>query len=211
MHSPDCCWCVLLFSILFSLTIRIALKKKKLASYEAGDLFASEELFGSKMSPSSKASRVTPTEGKKPVAPTQISTRKRLNPEDRLLRFNELRTFVADRIGLKPTATTPEQVRNSAWQHMFGLATTREQLESVTELFSKWRDSRRTFDDGTVQLFVRECLFPYLIYVVSSSFRPVRGASLPGPCIASFQQPLQVRIPAELHYCGSSVDALVTR
>lgn len=76
------------------------------------------------------------------------------------MKFNELREFVADRIGLKPVATTPEQVRTTAWQHLFGLATTREQLEGVTELFSKWRDSRRTFDDGTVKAFVREYLEP---------------------------------------------------
>jgi hypothetical protein len=148
-----------LFSGLFLLTIRIALKKKKSASYEVDDLFASDasdELFSSK---APKATRVIPAKGRKPVAPIQISMRKRLSPEDRLLKFNALWTFVADRIGLKPAATTPEQVRNSAWQHMFGLATTREQLESVTELFSKWRDSRRIFDAGTVQLFVRECLF----------------------------------------------------
>jgi len=136
------------------------LKKKKTTSYEVDDLFASDggdELFGSKKVPSSKASRAIPTNLKKQVALARVSTRKRLSSEDRILRFDELRTFVADRIGLKPAATTPEQVRNSAWHHLFGLATTREQLESVTELFSKWRDSRRSFGEETVKVFVRRC------------------------------------------------------
>jgi hypothetical protein len=133
----------------------IAQKKNKTSGFTVDDdLFASDssDLFGSV----GKKSIPIPTKAKPlPVAET-VSARKSLNPEDRLTKFIELRAFVSDRIGLKPAAKTPEQVRKTAWQHLFGLATSREQLESVTELFSKWRESRRVFDDRTVEKFVRE-------------------------------------------------------
>ncbi|KAH9922635.1 uncharacterized protein B0H18DRAFT_879217, partial [Fomitopsis serialis] len=50
-------------------------------------------------------------------------------------------------------------VRNSAWQHLFGLATTREQMEAVVQLFPKWRDSkpRRSFNIQNAELFARRC------------------------------------------------------
>jgi hypothetical protein len=132
--------------------------KKKAATFElTDDLFGggasdSGDLFGS--APKQKAHKaVAPT----PAKPQNtVSSRRRLDPAERITRFNELFEFVSSRIGLKPTAKTPEQVRNSAWGHLFDLATTRAQLERVVELFPRWRDSRRTFNDQTVENFISE-------------------------------------------------------
>lgn len=158
-------------------------KKKKSSAHDVDDMFASdssEELFGS--ADKAAAVKKVPTQGKQaPVTATALA-RKRLSPEDRLSKFNELHAFVADRTGLKPAATTPEQVRKSAWQHLFSLSTTREQLESVTELFSKWRDSRKVFDERIVQAFVRESgSYPACSESNASCYRPLRRASLSRP------------------------------
>lgn len=132
--------------------------KKKAAAFEftddlfgetasdSGDLFAPD--------PSQKTSNVVDST----PARTQntVSTRRKLDPIKRAARFDKLFEFVSGRIGLKPTAKTPEQVRNSAWGHLFELATTRAQLESVTELFPRWRDSRREFKEQTVKNFISE-------------------------------------------------------
>lgn len=101
-------------------------------------------------------------EAGKVVAPTlakpqkTVSSRRKLDPAKRAARFNELFEFVSCRIGLKPVARTPEQVRNSAWGHLFDLATTRAQLGRVVEMFSRWRDSRREFNEQTVKNFISE-------------------------------------------------------
>jgi hypothetical protein len=130
-------------------------KKKKSSALDVDDLFASgsDDLFGSL----ENANTPSTPKAKSPAA-TSKPMRQSLSKEGRAVRFNQLRAFVSDRIGLKPVATTPEQVRKTAWQQLFSLATSREELESVTELFSKWRDSRRVFDDRTVTAFVRKCL-----------------------------------------------------
>ena len=133
-------------------------RKKKAATADlTGDLFGegapdSGDLFGS--TPKQKARKaVTST----PANPQNtVSSRRRLDPTERTTRFNELFEFVSVRIGLKPATKTPEQVRNSAWGHLFDLATTRTQLERVTELFPRWRDSRREFNEQTVKNFVSE-------------------------------------------------------
>ena len=133
-------------------------RKKKAGALElTDDLFGesvshSGDLFGS--TPKQKAGKVaasTPTE-----LQNAVSSRRRLDPAERTVRFDELFEFVSSRIGLKPVATTPEQVRNSAWGHLFDLATTRTQLERVAQLFPRWRDSRRVFNEQTVKNFIGE-------------------------------------------------------
>ena len=135
-----------------------AYRSKNAATLElTDDLFGeggsdSGDLFGS--TPNQKARKApAPTPAKQQVT---ISSRRRLDPAERTIRFNELYDFVSGRIGLKPVAKTPEQVRDSAWGHLFDLATTRAQLERVAELFPRWRDSRREFGEQTVKNFVSE-------------------------------------------------------
>lgn len=133
-------------------------RKKKAAALElADDMFGeaasdSGDLFGS--ASEQRASNVVAPAPAKPQ--NTVSSRRRLDPVERTTRFNELFEFVSSRIGLKPTAKTPEQVRNAAWGHLFDLATTRAQLERVTELFPRWRDSRREFNEQTVKNFISE-------------------------------------------------------
>ena len=112
------------------------------------------DIFGS--TTTEKASRVVAPGPAKPQ--NTVSSRRRLDPLERTTRFNELLEFVSSRIGLKPTAKTPEQVRDSAWGHLFELATSRAQLERVAELFPLWRDSRRVFKEQTVKTFASESL-----------------------------------------------------
>lgn len=131
---------------------------KKAATVElTDDLFGEDgtdsgDLFGS--TPSQKTRKVlgpTPVEQQ-----STVSSRRGLDPAERTVRFNEIFGFVSSRIGLKPVAKTPEQVRNSTWGHLFELASTRAQLERVVELFPRWRDSRRGFNEQTVKNFVSE-------------------------------------------------------
>jgi hypothetical protein len=133
-------------------------RKKKAATLElTDDLFGegssdSGDLFGSTQKQKARKT-ATPTPAKPQNA---ISSRRKLDPAERITRFNELFEFVSSRIGLRPAAKTPEQVRNSAWGHLFDLATTRAQLERVAELLPRWRDSRREFNEQTTKNFISE-------------------------------------------------------
>ncbi|KAI0795646.1 hypothetical protein C8Q75DRAFT_888841 [Abortiporus biennis] len=116
---------------------------------ETGDLFTSE--FGA--TPASTGTEQT-------SSTTTVATHTedgKLTPEARLERFNKLLQFVGDRIGSKPV-TTVLQVRTTAWQHLCQLATTREQLEQVTEFFPRWRDSKRSFKPQNAEAFVDRCV-----------------------------------------------------
>jgi len=133
-------------------------RTKKAATVDlTDDLFGeggsdSRDLFGSTSKQKVyKAPALTPAKEQ-----TAVLSRRGLDPAERTTRFNELFEFVSSRIGLKPVAKTPEQVRNSAWGHLFDLATTRAQLERVAELFPRWRDSRRQFHEQTAKNFVSE-------------------------------------------------------
>lgn len=133
------------------------MKKKK--DIESDDLFGDDafedtsgDLFGA------VETAETPKETAAPSPEATTHTKGKLSPEARRARFDELRQFVDDRIGLHPPAKKlrkPEQVRNTAWQHLFSLATTKEQMEVVVEMFPKWRDSRRVFTPRMAAAFIR--------------------------------------------------------
>ncbi|KAI0927540.1 hypothetical protein AcV5_008052 [Taiwanofungus camphoratus] len=141
----------------------IALKRKQTGSKATdGDLFGSDEsgetvlsddLFDS--NDARTTTNMTAASGSG-TSSGAVKTSRRLNAEERSTRFEELRKFVADRIGQRPIAKVP-QVRNAAWQHLVGLATTKEQLEQVVEMFPRWRDSKRRFDQKHAEAFVRRC------------------------------------------------------
>jgi hypothetical protein len=83
--------------------------------------------------------------------------RARLTPEKRLQRFNQLFEFVSKGLASRPrSAAKVTHVRQSAWIHLFGLATTPEQLRKVAGLFPRWRDFKRVFDPHHAEMFVRE-------------------------------------------------------
>ncbi|THH21231.1 hypothetical protein EW146_g315 [Bondarzewia mesenterica] len=98
-----------------------------------------------------KSSPSTVTESKPPAG------RRKLDPEARVAKFDELYTFVSTHTGRRPEAKDPLQVRNSVWKHLFGLAKERGQLERVAGLFSKWKEGGRVFKEDTVEAFVRRC------------------------------------------------------
>ncbi|KAI0684566.1 hypothetical protein BC835DRAFT_1389278, partial [Cytidiella melzeri] len=139
-------------------------KKKQAtqAAFDDGDdaFFAAEgdELFAS---PTAKASsRPTTTTTADVVGGTRQKPKGKLTVEERANGFEELYQFLSDRIGLHPPAKArrdPRQVRKTAWQHLFGLATTEEHLERVTELFPKWRDARQQFTPNIAEAFVGRC------------------------------------------------------
>jgi len=146
----------------------VVLKKKKQQSStqelfnESDDtVFAAEEddLFSS-----SNNKREIGSQPKRRITVKRDGTTQKmkgkLSPEQRLERFDNLYQFLSDRIGLNPPAKArndPRQVRKTAWQHLFSLATTAEQLESVTELFPKWRDARQEFTPKIAEAFIRRC------------------------------------------------------
>jgi hypothetical protein len=82
--------------------------------------------------------------------------KKKLSPEMRLERFNQIINFVTPRLGRKPAVKVPE-VRKSAWVNLIGLATTEEQLENVTNMFPGWKESGHQFDPQFSELFIRKC------------------------------------------------------
>ena len=136
-----------------------ALKKQKANIPEQGDLFgdafeeeSSEELFAS---PKGAAEEVVGT----PNVPVDaVKPSRGMDSQERLQRFNEKLQFVGLRIGRDRKEKLP-QIRNAAWQELFQLATTREQMEAVVNLFPKWRDTKpgRVFNVQNAELFTREC------------------------------------------------------
>ncbi|KAH0582247.1 hypothetical protein J132_04971 [Termitomyces sp. J132] len=96
---------------------------------------------------SSKASLV--------ATPGQKKSRK-LSEKDRLARFNQIVGFMTPRLGRNSTAKMP-MVRNSAWVQLVQLATTEQQLETVTGMFSGWTETGHKFEDSFSELFVRRC------------------------------------------------------
>ncbi|KAH9829672.1 uncharacterized protein C8Q71DRAFT_717956 [Rhodofomes roseus] len=137
----------------------IAFKKQKAHIPEQGDLFggsqegeSSEDLFSPSKDVAEEVVAI-------PSAPLEAVTPSRtMDPEERRKRFNDLLKFVALRIGRQPKEILPP-VRNTAWQHLFALATTKEQMAAVVQLFPKWRDSkpRRTFTVNNAEQFVYRC------------------------------------------------------
>ena len=104
--------------------------------------------------------------------------RTKLTAEKRQERFDQLFDFVTQRLGRRPAVKTP-QVRQTAWTHLFGLATTANQLEKITELLPRWRDSKRTFDPQHAEQLVRAFFFPLpsfisrVMLIVRIRHRPV--------------------------------------
>ncbi|TFY74233.1 hypothetical protein EWM64_g9779 [Hericium alpestre] len=83
---------------------------------------------------------------------------KKLSDSARLERFEELLEFVKTHVGRRVVRPDARQVRNSAWTHLFGLATTEEQLRRVAGLFTTWTESKRQWNDNHVEVFVRRCV-----------------------------------------------------
>lgn len=162
--APNTRWYVPKLTILRVIfdTTHIAMKKKKRNS-GGDDMFAddADSLFGDSGDLFSTG-QPTPAKSTSPAQPTNASTSKmkgKLSPEKRLEKFNTLLQLVSDHTGVNPPARVahkPEQVRKTAWQNLFGLAANEEQLVQVTELFPKWRESRREFTPRMADAFVRE-------------------------------------------------------
>ncbi|KAI6017140.1 hypothetical protein EDC04DRAFT_2576883 [Pisolithus marmoratus] len=70
--------------------------------------------------------------------------------------FNDLVQFVTDRTGRK-RVNTRGQVRQSAWLRLFQLAWKQEQLELVSEMFPRWRDTGKSFRPVHAEMFARRC------------------------------------------------------
>ena len=73
---------------------------------------------------------------------------------DRNVRFQEVFGFLESCILTKTEKV--RQVRSTSWQHLFNLATTREQMERVVDLMPMWRDARRVWLTSTATMFARE-------------------------------------------------------
>ncbi|RDB17449.1 hypothetical protein Hypma_001597 [Hypsizygus marmoreus] len=90
------------------------------------------------------------------TAQAQAPKRRKLSPEARLAKFNQIRDFVTPRLGRKPAIKVP-QVKKSAWIHLLQLAETGEQLTQVADMFPGWKESGHQFDPEFSELFVRRC------------------------------------------------------
>ncbi|KDQ60487.1 hypothetical protein JAAARDRAFT_68008 [Jaapia argillacea MUCL 33604] len=141
-------------------------KKKK--QMDMDSLFPDEEpeattnmgdLFGSATPIPPKPSKSAAQGASRYPIDSPVSTkppRKRLTPEERLKKFNDLRQYVSDRIG-KRRAIRREQIRDSAWNHLWDLASTKEQMEQVVEMFPAWKAMGKVFTQTHAEQFVRRC------------------------------------------------------
>ncbi|KAH7905277.1 hypothetical protein BJ138DRAFT_1072891 [Hygrophoropsis aurantiaca] len=76
--------------------------------------------------------------------------------EKREARFYNLVEYITERTGRK-RAIKAGQVRQSAWLQLFQLSSTPQQLELVSDLFPRWRDSGKQFQPEHAEAFVRRC------------------------------------------------------
>ncbi|TFY69707.1 hypothetical protein EVG20_g3042 [Dentipellis fragilis] len=137
---------------------RIGPKKSRQAAidFDGDELFPSssepDEFFPTRPSTAQTTSTPSPAD-----STTHATDSKKLDPATRAARFEELYTFVSSRIGRTPAVKDALQVRNTAWAHLFGLATEPAQLERVANIFSDWKESGRVFSDKHIEAFVRRC------------------------------------------------------
>ena len=151
--------------------------KKKKSDAGDGDLFGDDSLFGDSGdlfgsepeqvaattttdAPASSTTKASGTQKQKERTPGSKVLKGKLTEQERIAKFNEKFAFVNERIGRNPPAKQqrkPEQVRNTAWQHLFELALTKEQMEQITEIMPKWRESGRAFTERNAEAFVRTC------------------------------------------------------
>jgi hypothetical protein len=68
--------------------------------------------------------------------------------------FHELLQFVRDRTG-RVKVVKAGQVSATAWLRLFQLSSKAEHLEAVTEAFSQWRESGKSFSPLDAEMFVR--------------------------------------------------------
>ncbi|EMD39712.1 hypothetical protein CERSUDRAFT_150376 [Gelatoporia subvermispora B] len=76
--------------------------------------------------------------------------------EARLKRFSDAYQFASERIG-RNALQRPPYARHTMWRNLFMLASTKEQLEQVVELFPKWRDAGKHFSPEDAEALVRRC------------------------------------------------------
>lgn len=131
--------------------IPAALKRKFAVSEGYDDIKSDDDgdMFGDGSSESSSDA----LNAKVSAGATRNGLRRKLSTTEREARFNKDLEFLSSRIGLKPRLKTP-QPRHTAWQHLFQLAATREQMEQVVDLFPLWRDSKKQFTPVMAEGFV---------------------------------------------------------
>jgi hypothetical protein len=178
--------------------------QKKRSRVEIEDLFAEEihdpettkaESLSSMAAPVASTSTLNATTSASIAAmtPTNLPKKKKLSPEVRLERFDNISKFVIPRLGRRPAVTAP-LVRKSAWVHLVGLATNEEQLSKVVDMLPGWKESGHKFDATFSELFVRESL---IIFPLDSQYTHVssckadarnsRALFLPSKCSETTQ------------------------
>ncbi|KZT28668.1 hypothetical protein NEOLEDRAFT_1239224 [Neolentinus lepideus HHB14362 ss-1] len=167
-------------------------------SSKSGDLF---DFDASTSTPSTSASPLKASTSAQAL--TRTTQHKKLSPEERLKRFDELLAYVSDHVGKNPPAGKfPEQIRNSAWVHLFGLAKTPEQIQRIVELFPRWVEGDRTFSSRIAEAFIRRCEelhCPLIALDVFSDFQkhsmPLPSSPSSKPAIHQFLHSLQQEHP----------------
>ncbi|KAG5723268.1 hypothetical protein E4T56_gene306 [Termitomyces sp. T112] len=149
----------------------ILLRKKAAVEIEdlfsdevVGDLIPSEPVPRNKPSPSAgpakkavakPAPKASSSKASSVVTAKQKKSRK-LSEKDRVARFNQILAFLTPRLGRNATVKTP-MVRNSVWVQLVQLATTQQQLETITGMFAGWTETGHKFENSFSELFVRRC------------------------------------------------------
>lgn len=98
-----------------------------------------------------------------------------LDVNTRLERFTELYEFVQGGIGAK-RAFPSRGIRSTSWKNLIQLSTTAAQLEKVAEMFPKWREMQRSFDEQDSELFIRAYSTHPTLTLLTKDCRSLRRA-----------------------------------
>lgn len=136
---------------LFPFLIPNLVLKKKGKGLVIENLFPDDEPLDSLVQDA--AEPVPPLEST--VEPAKPVSTRRLAPEVRMQKFDELYEIARRHVGKRPESKLP--MRHSIWNRILDLASSEAQLEQVVGLFPGWAEGGQGFNDRVSDLFVRTC------------------------------------------------------
>jgi hypothetical protein len=106
--------------------------------------------------PGSSASNFIHEETVPKSVPAVLKRTKRLTLEERGAAFDELFDYVSQRIGKRPSTHLP--MRHSAWNILISLAASEQQLDSIANIFPKWKEGGHKLRPSASDIFIRMLL-----------------------------------------------------
>jgi hypothetical protein len=107
--------------------------------------------------------------------------------------------YVGDRIGPEPKVKDAIQIRNTAWNQLLDLASSREDVEKVVDLMPHWTAVKREFRPETVKWFIGGCSCLHVPDLTADdSTERTYALSCPDLAFRVFADPLKygIRVPS---------------